>query len=143
MPDPRRVKVEGDLFHGRVPEGAVYVGRAAPGLKASPFRNRHPVGKPCRECGGAVHTLEESLACFRRDLLNDPDLLEQARQELAGRDLACWCSLSRGCHVDVILAVLHEDDAADDWCIDCGRRDCACVEPYVPVIQDVPTGGLL
>lgn len=28
---PRRVKVEGDLFHGRVPVGAAYLGRPFPG----------------------------------------------------------------------------------------------------------------
>jgi hypothetical protein len=27
MAGPRRVRVAGDLFHGRVPPGAVYVGR--------------------------------------------------------------------------------------------------------------------
>ena len=36
---PRRVKVAGDLWHGRVPDGAVYVGRAAPGLKRSRWAN--------------------------------------------------------------------------------------------------------
>ena len=36
---PRGVQVEGDLFHGRVPAGAIYVGRAAPGLPASKFGN--------------------------------------------------------------------------------------------------------
>ncbi|MFD8564676.1 hypothetical protein ACFV1N_46060 [Streptosporangium canum] len=34
---PGRARVIGDLFHGRGPEGARYVGRAAPGLAASPF----------------------------------------------------------------------------------------------------------
>lgn len=35
----RRVRVLGDLYHGRIPEGAIYVGRAAPGLPASPYAN--------------------------------------------------------------------------------------------------------
>ena len=39
----RRVKVTGDLFHGRIPDGAVYVGRAAPGLRRSPYANPYPV----------------------------------------------------------------------------------------------------
>jgi len=39
--DPQRVRVAGDLFHGRVPDGAVYVGRAARGLTVSPYANRH------------------------------------------------------------------------------------------------------
>jgi hypothetical protein len=32
---------------------------------------------------------------------------------------------------------------APDWCVDCGRRACVCVEVYESAIQDVPTGGLL
>lgn len=88
---PRRVKVQGDLFHGVVPAGAVYVGRGAPGLKASPFQNHHPVGKPCRRCGGNIHTLPEALNAFYDDISTDPNLLERAYQELAGNDLACWC----------------------------------------------------
>lgn len=138
-----RVKVEGDLFHGRVPEGAVYAGRPAPGLKASPYRNRHPVGKPCRVCGGAVHTLEESLARYDADLDADPALVEQARRDLVGRDLACWCRLTDGCHVDGLLRRVNEPADPDDWCPDCGHHACVCVPELEPAIQDVPTGGLL
>lgn len=36
---PKRVKVIGDLFHGKVPAGAIYIGRAQPGLKQSPYAN--------------------------------------------------------------------------------------------------------
>lgn len=53
---PRRVKVTGDLFHGRIPDGAVYVGRGAPGLKASPYRNPYTVKR---------HGLDESRRLFR------------------------------------------------------------------------------
>jgi hypothetical protein len=42
---PRRVKVTRDLFHGHIPDGAVYVGRAAPGLRKSPYANPYPVKK--------------------------------------------------------------------------------------------------
>jgi hypothetical protein len=34
----RRVKVTGDLFHGQVPDGAVYVGRQAPRTLQIPVR---------------------------------------------------------------------------------------------------------
>jgi hypothetical protein len=30
-----------------------------------------------------------------------------ARGELAGRDLACWCRLDEVCHADVLLAVAN------------------------------------
>jgi hypothetical protein len=36
----RRVKITGDLFHGQIPDGAVYVGRQAPGLRRSPYLSR-------------------------------------------------------------------------------------------------------
>jgi hypothetical protein len=38
-----RVKVTGDLFHGQVPDGAVYVSRQAPHRKRSPYASPYPV----------------------------------------------------------------------------------------------------
>ena len=72
---PRRVKVEGDLYHGRVPAGAVYVGRGAPGLPASPFANPFSV---------KTYGREDAIGRYRERLLSDPDLLDRARRELAG-----------------------------------------------------------
>jgi hypothetical protein len=106
-PEPRRVRVEGDLYHGRVPEGAVYVGRAAPGLPASPYANPHRLGKPCAvpECAGAVHTREVAVSRYREDLRHRPDLVDGIRREITGRDVACWCKADEVCHGDVVLAV--------------------------------------
>ncbi|MGH3217885.1 MAG: DUF4326 domain-containing protein [Streptosporangiaceae bacterium] len=91
---PRRVKVEGDLFHGRVPEGAVYVGRAAPGLAASPYANPYPA----RTYGPVA-----AVQLYREYLAGRPRLKEAARLELAGRDLACWCPSGQPCHADVLI----------------------------------------
>jgi hypothetical protein len=92
LPEPgRRVSVEGDLFHGRVPEGAVYIGRAAPGLPASPYANPYPV---------RVHGLEESLRLYRGHLAAHPELVAAAARDLAGRDYACWCPADQLCHGD-------------------------------------------
>lgn len=33
--------------------------------------------------------------------------LDEVRQELAGRDLACWCPLDRPCHADVLLELAN------------------------------------
>jgi hypothetical protein len=74
------VRVEGDLYHGRVPAGAVYIGRACPGLPGSPFRNPFPV---------KTHGRAEALQLFRHHLVEHPELVEQAHRELAGKDLAC------------------------------------------------------
>lgn len=40
--------------------------------------------------------------------------VEDARRELAGRDLACWCKLSDSCHADVLLSVCNEWEPARD-----------------------------
>ncbi|MEU4235561.1 DUF4326 domain-containing protein [Nonomuraea sp. NPDC026600] len=94
---PRRVRVRGDLYHGQLPEGAVYVGRTAPGLPGSVFRNPFTVRK---------HGRARALELFREHLDRHPYLVDQARRELAGRDLACWCRLDEPCHADVWLDIL-------------------------------------
>jgi hypothetical protein len=99
LPAPRRVRVTGDLFHGRVPEGAVYVGRSAPGLRASPYANPYPV---------RVHGLAEASRLYLEYLASRPDLLAAAGRELAGKDLACWCPLPAAgepdlCHAAALL----------------------------------------
>ncbi|TMR90514.1 DUF4326 domain-containing protein [Nonomuraea basaltis] len=93
----RRVKVTGDLYHGRVPEGAVYIGRAAPGLRRSPFANPFPV---------AAHGLENALRMYRRYLAEHPDLVERAVTEIGDADVACWCKPAERCHGDLLLAAI-------------------------------------
>jgi hypothetical protein len=92
-----RVKVTGDLFHGRVPDGAVYVGRAAPGLRASPYANPFPV---------RGHGLPEALRLYREHLAAHPGLVAAAAADLAGRDYACWCPPDRACHADDLAAAV-------------------------------------
>jgi hypothetical protein len=93
-----RVKVTGDLFHGRVPDGAVYVGRATPGLRKSPYANPYSV---------KTYGLAESLQFYRAYAAGfDPAVL---RRDLAGHDLACWCPLDQPCHADVLLELTHHD----------------------------------
>jgi hypothetical protein len=95
----RRVRVAGDFFHGTVPAGAVYVGRAAPGLRASRFANPYPA---------RVHGTAAAVRLYREDLAVRPGLAAAARRELAGRDLACWCPLPvpgepDACHAAVLI----------------------------------------
>ncbi|GLW34609.1 DUF4326 domain-containing protein [Actinoplanes regularis] len=107
-----RVRVHGDLYHGEVPDGAIYVGRAAPGLKASPYHNRHRVGGACRTCG-RTHDRAESVTTYAQDLTADPELIERVRQDLRGADLACWCPLDGPCHGDVLIRVADGADPLD------------------------------
>lgn len=102
---PRRVKVTGGPFHGRVPDGAVYVGRAAPGLPASPYRNPYPVKR---------HGMAESRRLYLAHLRERLDLLASVREQLRGRDLACWCPLDAAwCHADDLLN-LANGECGDD-----------------------------
>jgi hypothetical protein len=92
-----RIRVRGDLFHGEVPEAAVYIGRAAPGLPASPYANPFPV---------KVHGRAGSLRLYREHLAARPDLLLAIRRDIGpDRDVACWCPLGTPCHGDVVLEV--------------------------------------
>ena len=36
-------------------------------------------------------------------------LLDEARRELRGKNLACWCPLDVECHADVLLAWANDD----------------------------------
>jgi len=95
-PAPRRAKVAGDLFHGRVPDDAVYVGRAAPGLPASRYANPYPA---------RIHGPRDAIQLYRGYLAAHPELARAAIRDLAGRDLACWCPLGQPCHADVLLEI--------------------------------------
>ncbi len=97
---PRRVKVQGDLFHGRVPDSAVYVGRAAAGLKRSAYANPYSLKR---------HSLDESRRLFRQ-LLPTLDLTP-----LRGRDLACWCALDfPWCHGGDLIEAANRDTKAQN-----------------------------
>jgi hypothetical protein len=98
---PRRVRLGGDLFHPRVPPGAVKVTRP------TRWGNPHPIGKPCRRCDGAVHDRDQAIARYREHLTEHPELIATARETLAGRDLACWCPLDERCHADVLIEIAN------------------------------------
>ncbi|MCA1222441.1 DUF4326 domain-containing protein [Streptomyces sp. 8L] len=42
-------------------------------------------------------------------LHSNPELMDQAREQLAGRDLMCWCHESYPCHADVLLALANPE----------------------------------
>lgn len=96
----RRLQVQGDLFHGQVPAGALYVGRAAPGLPRSPYANPFRVGKEARS---AAHACE----LYRVWLLGHPEVVEAAAVEIGRSDVACWCRLDQPCHGDVLLRAIE------------------------------------
>jgi hypothetical protein len=77
----------------RLPAAAVSV--AYPTKWANPFRpvTRSPAAN------------DEAVRQYCRYLQQRPDLVAAARAELAGRNLACWCSPELVCHADVLLQI--------------------------------------
>jgi hypothetical protein len=89
----------------RKPDDTITVAR--PSAWGNPFKLGETV-----EVNGERVTLDRELmiALYRRWLAEHPELVERAREELVGHDLACWCSLDEACHADVLLRVAAGGD---------------------------------
>lgn len=94
----------------RMPENTVNVAR--PGKWGNPF-SIAPSHKPGAIISGryiAVSTLAEAIDCYRT-WLNESDqgkqTLKDARRELHGQNLACWCKLEQPCHAAVLLELVN------------------------------------
>ena len=108
MSRPRRIQLR-RTRGWRKPESAVVVAR--PSRWGNPFA----IGDPHPGHGGPM-TRDETIALFRAALEPGGDLahlVDDAREHLAGRDLACWCPLvdeAGGpvpCHAEVWLEVAN------------------------------------
>lgn len=80
----------------RKPENAVVVAR--PTVWGNPFR----VGDTPESRAEAVRRYEEELLAGRLRVS-----VEDVRTRLAGKDLACWCSLDGPCHAEVLLRIAN------------------------------------
>ncbi len=89
---PQRIKRAG--FRARLPPNTKLVAR--PTRWANPFR----VGIEARDHG-------EAQTLFRRHLKDNAALVERAKAELNGFDLACYCALDQPCHADVWLEIVN------------------------------------
>lgn len=84
----------------KMPDNTVYVGRG------SKWRNPYPVSERI--------TLDQALSGFDLAVRAGYDLVpgpEEIRNELAGKNLACWCPLDRPCHADLLLQIANGDQA--------------------------------
>ena len=75
----------------RMQPNTVYVGRP------SKWGNPYKVGEL-----GIQTCLSKYRGWLNEQLFADPDFLEP----LKNKDLACWCSLTQPCHVDILLEFL-------------------------------------
>lgn len=78
--------------HTGYPPDAVYVGRG------SAFGNPFVIGHD--------GTRDEVIDQFRTWFLSRPRLVAKAKQELAGKDLVCFCAPNR-CHAEVLLEIAN------------------------------------
>ena len=72
----------------------VYVGR--PTKWGNPYR----IG----EDGNREQVLEK----YRVYLMANPGIVEGARNELRGKNLACWCKPGEDCHADILLEIANK-----------------------------------
>ena len=57
---------------------------------------------------------EESMEKFEHWIASTPegrDLAKAAKEELRGKNLACWCHLDEACHADILLRVSNQGSA--------------------------------
>lgn len=71
------------------------------------------VGRPTK--WGNTYTGDSHMSMVDRysESLHSGELgftIEDARRELVGMNLACWCSGAQPCHADVLLAVANPTD---------------------------------
>jgi hypothetical protein len=52
-------------------------------------------------------TREQAIESFRNSITFDPDYVAFIREQLGGRDLACYCALDVPCHADVLLEIAN------------------------------------
>jgi len=89
-----------------------YEGRiSADGMRHDYF---HPGGR-ITPVNVRYMTREEIVLCYRAYVTGGSwpgewkrhSLVDSIREELAGKDLACWCPLDKPCHADVLLELAN------------------------------------
>ena len=82
---------------GRVPADAIYVGRARKG-------EYNKWGNPF--VMNSERDRDLVIRNYRDWLMDQPDLVADAKEELAGKDLVCFCA-PKACHADVLIEVAN------------------------------------
>lgn len=68
------------------------------------------VGRPAKWCNSFIKqkgwTSAELMDIFKINLSDHE--IEEAKQELKGKNLCCWCPLDQPCHADVLLKIANK-----------------------------------
>jgi hypothetical protein len=105
-----------------MPKNTVYVGR--PTVWGNPFKIKKPFDKKILDYWSTVPMTVDAGELIATSAKDAVDLYEQvlvshhgldqvlycvhATKELRGKNLACWCSLDKPCHADVLLIVANQ-----------------------------------
>jgi len=94
----------------KLPPDTVSVAR--PGRWGNPFSVAPDLapGTPVGTRYTAMPTVADAVAAYRRWIEGDPAgqaIAQQARRELRGKNLACWCPLDGPCHAEVLLDIAN------------------------------------
>lgn len=95
--------------------GAKYVGRGSRWGNPNRVLKADSGWTVSHDNGGIVGTFADkpeahrfAADAYRTHLKARAWLVDEARRELVGRDLMCWCAPELACHVDVLLPVANE-----------------------------------
>jgi hypothetical protein len=75
----------------------VYIGR--PSKWGNPFSHKEGT-----KAEFVVATRDEAVEKYREWINNQPELIEQAKKELTGKVIACWCK-PLACHGDILAEI--------------------------------------
>lgn len=80
--------------------------------RPSMFGNRWKIGVWSNTLGRNVETVEEAVDLFRCLAWSEPHMSAWVRERLAGKNLACWCTLPEpgkpdACHAAVLLEIAN------------------------------------
>lgn len=84
----------------KMPPNTVYVGR--PTKWGNPYQIKKPASK--LDAYSRINAIES----YKIHLQRNPRIVEQAKSELKGKNLACWCKLDQECHADILLKIANE-----------------------------------
>lgn len=90
----------------RMPENTVYVGR--PGKWGNPFTVGCNASQFSIVLPSVVETVEQAIECYRYWLDLQIMLNKDFVKPLKGKNLACFCSLDKPCHADVLLEIANQ-----------------------------------
>ena len=84
----------------KTPKDAIYVGRPTKYGNKYSHRSSNVPGTII------VATREEAIKRFEEDLMQNPALIRDAKRELRGKDLVCWCSPA-ACHAEILMKIAN------------------------------------